>query len=421
MNGQPTYTRLTKTVAVFTLGCKANQYDTNRLLSDLAARGYTPCEFGEPASLYIINTCTVTAAGDRKSQKLIRRAKKQNPSALIAVCGCLAKLNKEIVQKTGADFIFDAREPESLNQWLGLTDRVLTRPLLSVRTRAYIKIQDGCDRFCSFCVVPYARGPVVSRPMDEIVEEARNYIAQGIRELVLTGIQTAAYGKDLTGGQNFPELIKKTAVLPGLDRLRLGSIEPYAADELFLEAIRHPVVCNHFHLSLQSGCDDTLRRMNRRYTTREYAVIAGQLHGARPCTALTTDIIVGFPGETDEEFDKSLDYIKNIGFARIHVFEYSPRSGTPAAGFPNQINAAVRKERGKTMRQAAAETQLRFLKSHIGKCEKVLFESIKDGLWEGHTTNYVTVRAKNGAENLISGVWLESIKKGVVYGTVNNN
>jgi threonylcarbamoyladenosine tRNA methylthiotransferase MtaB len=406
---------LPKTAAAYTLGCKTNQYDTNQLLHGLTARGFTITGFNEKADVYIINTCAVTHTGEKKSLQMIRRAKEKNADAKIAVCGCVATLNKGDIC---ADFIFDAREPEPFFAWLDMPVNELThvQPNIKGRTRAYIKIQDGCDRFCAYCIVPYARGPVKSRPLYNIINEAENHIANGVNELVLTGIQISAYGKDVTDGVTFPDVIKKIAVLPGLSRLRLGSIEPYAINDRFIEAIQIQTVCNHFHLSLQSGCDATLARMNRRYTTAEYAAFAQMLQAAKQDTALTTDIIVGFPGETDGEFEQTKRFAEEIGFAKTHVFEYSPREGTPAAAFPGQVPNAVKKARGKEMHKTAMTLQHKFLSEYIGETVEVLFEAKRNGLWEGHTANYIAVRAPKGEANRLMRVQLTHIDKGIAYG-----
>jgi threonylcarbamoyladenosine tRNA methylthiotransferase MtaB len=406
-----------KTAAAHTLGCKANQYDTGRVLAGLSERGYTLTGFNRPAGLYIVNTCTVTGESDRKALQLIRRIKRQNPGAAVAVCGCLAKLNEAAVREAGADFVFDAREPESLYQWLNAGNAAVKAAPLTGKTRMFIKIQDGCDRFCAYCIVPYARGPVVSLETAAVLDEARRALALGAQELVLTGIQTAAYGKDLTNQADFPGLIAQVAALPGLTRLRLGSIEPYAAGPAFRGAVSHPAVCNHFHLSLQSGCDDTLHRMNRRYTAAQYAEAARLLCSVKPDTALTTDVIVGFPGETGPDFAQSLDFVRAMGFARVHVFEYSPRKGTAAAGFPGAVDEAEIKKRGKAMREVADKMKGEFLTRYKERRMPVLFESRKDGYWQGHTANYIKVRAKEGAANAVAAVRLETVRNGIAYGT----
>ena len=411
-------------VAAYTLGCKVNQYDTEKLLEKCRSRGCRTVPFEHFAELYIINTCTVTHIADRKSRQMIRKAKKINPNARIAVCGCLAKLSPETVREAGADFVFDAREAESLFQNMGDSFSEPARAAAPARIRAYIKIQEGCDRFCAYCIVPYARGSVVSRPPADIIKEAEALTRRGVREIVLTGIHAASYGKDLIKG-SLPALMEIIAGTDGLRRLRLSSIEPCAADEAFLRVIeKYPVICGHFHLSLQSGCDATLRRMNRRYTTAEYRTAAEALRHVRPDAALTTDIMVGFPGETDADFEESMAFIEQSRFARLHVFEFSPRANTPAANFPAQIPAPVKSKRGEQTRALAARLERGFLAAFTGRTEEVLFETERGGYLYGKTGNYISVRVKKPADgggnagllNEIADVKLEAVTDGEMEG-----
>ena len=395
------------TVAAHTLGCKVNKCDTDALLASLENAGYTIKEFNKPADIYIVNTCTVTHAGDKKSLQMIRRTRRQNPASYIAVCGCMPRGQAESVGKiteAGADFIFDTRKPEDLlakleekNITASQTNNSNAPATAPKRTRAFIKIQDGCNRFCAYCIVPYVRGKITSRPLPEILTEAKTHLNQGIQEIVLTGIQVAAYGYDTGNNKNtLPALIKHLATL-GPKRLRLSSIDPWAVNEEFLETVSTtPTLCPHFHLSLQSGCDKTLANMNRRYTTKDYAKVAKNLMALRPDMALTTDIIVGFPGESDEDFAQSLEFAKEMGFAKIHVFEYSQRAGTPAASMPNQIPSQVKSTRGEEMRATAKDLEKRFLQSQIEKQLPVLFEAKTPNdpeTWQGHTENYCQVKA----------------------------
>ena len=415
------------------MGCKVNKYDTDALLAKLAEAGVLIQEFNQLADIYIINTCTVTNAGDKKSLQIIRRARRQNPAAFIAVCGCMPRGQASSTGKisdAGADFIFDTRKPEDLlakleevfpgrvgcqnehftNKQPGYSSDKITGLETDMhvsgaaqRTRAFIKIQDGCNRYCAYCIVPYVRGPVVSRPTEDILAEAAMHIRHGIKEIVLTGIQVAAYGYDTDSENiNLPRLINHLNDL-GPKRLRLSSLDPCAVDSAFLETVSNsPTLCDHFHLSLQSGADKTLASMNRRYTTADYATAASKLKNLRPEMALTTDIIVGFPGESDEDFSKSLRFANDMGFSRIHVFEYSPRDGTPAADMPGQIPARVKSARGEEMRALAKSLELKFLHSQIGKLTPVLFESkIKESInsnssdtWQGHTGNYCNVKVQ---------------------------
>jgi len=385
------------TIAAHTLGCKVNQCDTEALLARLTNIGCIIRDFNQPADIYIINTCTVTHASDKKSRQMIRRAKKQNPQAKIAVCGCMAQKDPATAQEIGVDFIFDARKPDAFIQEISNlipnSNDTSQEDKSPTRTRAFLKIQDGCDRFCSYCIVPYVRGKPTSRPMAEILAEAELMLTNGALEIVLTGIQVASYGND-TKDATLPKLIEKISSFAGLKRLRLSSIDPCAVTPEFLQAVANStVICDHFHLSLQSGSDTVLARMNRRYNTAGYANAAESLRKIFPNVAITTDIIVGFPGETDAEFNESLTFAQKIGFARIHVFEYSKREGTPAATLPNQVPDKIKTDRGKQMRQLAATLQTDFYKLQIGKTQPVLFETeTAPGEWQGHTTNYCPVQ-----------------------------
>ena len=393
------------TAAVHTLGCKVNQCDAEALIARLTEAGIAVRPFDQAADIYVINTCTVTHTGDKKSLQMVRRARRLNPSAFVAVCGCMPRSQADSMDKiklAGADFVFDTRKPEELLIKLEeiLADKAYSRAAIqandttSERTRAFIKIQDGCDRFCAYCIVPYVRGPITSRPPSDILSEAAEHIRRGAQEIVLTGIQVAAYGYD-TGGTTLPVLIKQLAS-QGPKRLRLSSIDPWAVDDEFLAVVAEsPTLCSHFHLSLQSGCDRTLARMNRRCTTAEYANAAEKLKAIRPNLALTTDIIVGFPGETDDDFKESLHFAKEMGFSQIHVFEYSPRAGTPAASFPDQVPSQVKTARGAEMRTLAQSLKQQFLCTQIGRVVPVLFEtaSREPSTWQGHTDNYCMVKA----------------------------
>ena len=399
-------------VAAHTLGCKVNQCDTDAVLGRLTDIGCTICHFNDAADIYIINTCTVTHASDKKSRQMIRRARKQNPDAMVAVCGCMTQNVEEDFENTlGIDFVFDARNPDAFVQKIfemGARAGDLSPTTHKTRTRAFVKIQDGCDRFCAYCIVPYVRGNPKSRPVVNILGEIKGLITSGVQEIVLTGIQVASYGED-SGDTNLVALMQQILSLNGLQRLRLSSIEPCAiTDEFLTVTALSPVLCDHFHLSLQSGSDSVLQRMNRRYTTTEYAKIAESLRKILPNVALTTDIIVGFPGETDEEFNESLAFVQKIGFARVHVFEYSKREGTVAAALPNQVPDSIKSERSKQMRGLAAALQLDFYNAQVGKTIPipVLFETQKAGKWQGHTSNYCPVQAKfdNNLSNTIQQV-----------------
>ncbi|MCL1884830.1 MAG: tRNA (N(6)-L-threonylcarbamoyladenosine(37)-C(2))-methylthiotransferase MtaB [Defluviitaleaceae bacterium] len=383
------------TIAVHTLGCKVNKCDAEALVNSLKGLGYNAFfGFDVAADVFVINTCTVTHVSDRKSRQMVRRAKKLNPDAFVAMCGCMIKDSID-----GVDFVFDAREPDMFFEKIREIPPKTATPLYPKdikNTRSFIKIQDGCDRFCSYCIVPYVRGRLKSRLSDEIFSEAESLIKSGAPEIVLTGIQVASYGYD-TEESDLPSIIKKIASIQGIKRLRLSSIDPWAISEKFLSAVKESqALCSHFHLSLQSGCDTTLEKMNRKYTTKDYAKAANELRKIRPDAALTTDIIVGFPGESDSDFEQSLDFAREMEFAKIHVFEFSPRKGTPAAEFSGQVPHKIKSERGKIMRELALNLQRKFLQKQVGKIQNVLFEKNKtQGIYQGNSENYCLVQVKN--------------------------
>jgi len=401
-------------VALHTLGCKVNQYDSDLLLTKLVSAGYEVRNFNQIADIYIVNTCTVTHTGDKKSFQMIRRARRLNPDAFVAVCGCMPHSNEEIGDKiiaAGADFVFDARKPDDLFEKIKLTftiDVPMTNMINNQRNRAFIKIHDGCNRYCSYCIVPYVRGPVTSRCHTDILTEIETHKQNGILEIVLTGIQVAAYGYD-TGSDivNLPKLINKIYENDNNLRIRISSIDPWAINNEFLSAVANtPTLCSHFHLSLQSGSNTILHNMNRRYTTTDYANVANNLRNLRPNMALTTDIIVGFPGETDEDFEKSIQFAKEMAFAQIHVFEYSPRTGTKAASMSGHISEKLKASRGQKMRDLAANLKSTFLHKQIGKSFPVLFETIN----QGHTTNYCIVHVKNATQpNIINDIYITGV------------
>lgn len=420
-------------IAIHTLGCKVNQCDADALMSALTERGYDAFntrEFDCGADVFIINTCTVTHIADKKSRQCLRRAKKYNPGAYIIMCGCLGKNSQfiRLVSLTGSndtDFIFDAREPEVLFTKLREIEAAKPRNTQYVprknktKTRSFIKIQDGCDRFCSYCIVPYVRGPVKSRPLTEIAAEAEALVAVGTLEIVLTGIQVAAYGQDMGSG-SLAKVITTVAGINGLNRLRLSSIDPWAVDDAFLKAVADaPALCPHFHLSLQSGCDATLEKMNRRYTAADYAAAARALREISPETALTTDIIVGFPGETDADFNESLSFTREMRFSQIHVFEFSPRRGTAAADFP-EVPPEVKRARGKIMRENAELLRRNYLQSQIGKTHEVLFESHNTGF----SRNYCKVTAAGKHKSIqkvkITAHTENQLKGEIIYGNPKN-
>jgi len=404
-----------KKVAIYTLGCKVNQYESDAMYMMFKNNNYDMVDFEEQADIYVINTCTVTGTGDKKSRQIIRRARRKNPEALVVVTGCLAQVwDKEGVELPEVNLIVGNQDRkniiEIIEQYEGETVKEISdimkqrdfweagEVLSRERTRAYVKIQDGCDRFCSYCIIPYARGPVRSRDLDSIKKEVINLVKNGFKEVVLTGIHIASYGKDIKN-ITLLDVLKELDEIEGLERIRLGSIEPNFITEQSVEVMKNmKKLCKHFHLSLQSGNNDTLKRMNRRYTIEEFEEKVNLLRQAFENPALTTDVIVGFPGESEEEFQKTYEFLDRIEFSRMHVFPYSKRVGTPAAIMENQIPENVKNERVKLLTDMSNRNEVAFAKEFVGKEIEVIFEhEVKDeeGVYEGYTDRYVKVIAKN--------------------------
>ena len=400
-------------IAICTLGCKVNQYESQAMEQELLRRGHTLTDFDGPADAYIINTCTVTAVSDKKCRNLIRRARKGAPEAVVAVCGCYAQTDPRAVAELGVDLVsgsagrmdfLDRLEGQLRGrgeQIVAVDDSMKRRAFERLpaggqegRTRAMLKVEDGCVNFCSYCIIPYARGPVRSLPLDEAARQAAALEEEGYREVVITGIEISSWGRDLPGKPELMELVEAVCrAAPGL-RVRLGSLEPRTITEEFCRrGAALPNLCPHFHLSLQSGCDATLARMNRKYDSGRYARSVELLRGAFPDTGITTDLIVGFPGETEGEFRQTLDFIRRCAFSGMHVFPYSRRPGTPAAAMAGQVPHAVQEERVHRAMDAAREMGRAWLERQVGKVFPVLFEEEKEGLWQGHAPNYALVHA----------------------------
>ncbi len=426
-----------KSVAFCTLGCKVNQYETEAMSEIFLKNGYEVLPFDSFCDVYVINTCTVTNMGDRKSRQMIRRAKHQNPDAIIAVVGCYSQIApKEVAKIEGVNIVLGTKDreklcdlvSESLNgkqiDKVGDILRYKTYDELKIneyaeKTRAFVKIEDGCNEFCTYCIIPFARGPVRSRDINNIVEEVKNLAENGFSEVVLTGIHLASYGKDLENIGLY-DVILKVSKIAGIKRIRLGSIEPRILTEDFIEKIsKIPSVCNHFHISLQSGCDETLERMRRKYTTDEYEKSVKLLRKYFDNPAIATDIMVGFPGETDEEFEKSINFMKRISFADAHVFSYSNRKGTKADLMPNQIDAKEKEIRHKKMEETVNLCRQNYLTQLFNKEVEVLFEQeVEKGVFEGTTSNYVKVKLMSDEDvsKLYKTVKITKIDNGFVWG-----
>ncbi len=408
-----------KTFSFTALGCKVNQYEIRSIAAQLQAYGLQPIAFGEKADLCIINTCCVTGESEAKSRKIISRARRISPDAVIVITGCYAQMAQELPNYV--DLLVPNTEKDRCverivaylaqrNIHLKKEEDIHYQPLLHDRTRATVKVQDGCDSFCSYCIIPYARGMLQSKPIDVAEAEIRQLVACGFKEVVLTGIHLTKYGVDFGGKPELTDLIERINAIEGLERIRLGSLEPgYLTEQTILKLAQAKKLCGHFHLSLQSGCEATLARMNRKYAPAQYAAEIALLRRYFPDCAITTDVMTGFSGETDEEFAQSLVFVKGCAFAKVHVFPYSVRPGTAAADM-EQVPEHVRRERCRVMIDAAEEGRVQFLERAIGQVYPVLLER-KQGEWiHGLTENYIPViiPASQGQSNEIVSIRITS-------------
>lgn len=414
-----------KKVAFISLGCKVNQYETNAMAQEFIKCGYKVVNYEEIADVYIVNTCTVTNIADRKSRQMLRRVKEINPQSILVACGCYVQVGKEDLEKIEEiDLILGNNEKKcivqmveefenSKNKSIAISDVMQQKEYIEFgtttyteKTRAVIKVQDGCDRFCTYCIIPYARGRVRSRKLENVLQEVKQIVDNGIKEVVITGIHIASYGKDFKEDIGLIDLLEELNKIEGLERIRLGSIEPKIITEDFVQRLsKLDKICDHFHLSLQSGCDETLQRMNRRYSTEEFEYGTQLLRNKFPNAALTTDIIVGFPGENDEEFNKTFKFLSRIAFYKMHIFKYSQRKGTKAAVMPNQIDGNIKELRSKKLIELSDKNEKMYNEQYIGKIVEVLFEEKDGDFFKGHTKNYITVLTKGeGLENCIKEV-----------------
>ena len=414
-----------KNIQFITLGCKVNQYETNAMAQKFIEKNYNVIEENNKEKnpdICIINTCTVTNMSDRKSRQMLRRVKEKNPETVVVAVGCYAQVaKKELEEIPEIDLVLGNNEKVDIVKYVEeyvdenikneeIDDVMQSKEFsdfgsitYSEKTRAVIKIQDGCDRFCSYCIIPYARGRVRSRKPESIISEVKKISENGIKEVVITGIHIASYGKDFSFSKDSKlenyrliNLLEGINKVDGIERIRLGSIEPLLITEEFVERlIKLNKICHHFHLSLQSGCDETLKRMNSRYTTEQFKEIVKILRNAYDDVNLTTDIIVGFPGETEEEFNKTYEFLKEIKFYKMHIFKYSPRKGTKAAVMPNQIPGNIKEERSKKLIELSDKNEFEYNSKYLGKEVEVLFEEEKTGEYKGHTQNYIMVYCKS--------------------------
>ena len=424
-------------VAIYTLGCKVNQYETQAMERELLGRGHEVVDFSADADAYVVNTCSVTAVSDQKSRQAVHRVQRSHPEAVVAVCGCYAQTHLEDVRKLGVDliagtgdrkqFVERLEQAAAEKQPLEFVDQALQRRRFEVlpaggmasRTRAMLKVEDGCVNFCSYCIIPYARGPVRSEPLEEAVAQVRQLAAEGYREIVLTGIEISSWGQDLKNGQGLTDLLEAVCAAAPALRIRLGSLEPRTVTEDFCRRCGAlPNLCPQFHLSLQSGCDETLRRMNRKYDTARYLQSVELLNRSFHRPAITTDLITGFPGETEEEFETTLSFIRRCGFAQMHIFPYSVRPGTPAAKM-EQVPKSVKEERARRAAAEAGALHRQYLEGCLGAVYPVLFEQPRGGLFSGHAPNYMEVLAEGtNLHNVLRNVRITGILEDCLTGRI---
>lgn len=403
-------------------GCKTNQYESNAIIQKFIENGYKLVDFDEKSDVYIVNTCTVTNISDRKSRQILRRAKQKNKDSILIVIGCYVQVAGEKLEEIEEiDILLGNNEKKDILKYLEnykkerqeeITDVMSQKEYVEFgsttfteKTRAVIKIQDGCDRFCSYCIIPYARGRVRSRKVEEIQEEITEIAKLGIKEVVLTGIHIASYGKDFKENIGLIDLLEKINQIDGIERIRLGSLEPKLIDEEFAERLsKLNKICPHFHLSLQSGCTEVLKRMNRRYSTEEFKTSVNLLRKKFKDVMLTADVIVGFPGETEEEFNETFEFLKEIKFYKIHVFKYSKRENTKAADMPSQVLPEIKEERSKKVLELSNKIQNEYNREQIGRIVRVLVEEKNEKYYKGHTANYMCVMIETERENIENNI-----------------
>jgi len=428
-------------VAFYTLGCKVNQAETEAMMELFREKHYQTVDFDEIADIYVINTCAVTNESERKSRQIIRRAIRKNPQAVIAVVGCYSQLAAdEIMKIPGVDVVIGTKDRKKIVE---LVEKALYNEekivdvgnIMEVKsfeeiafrgyrqkTRAFLKIQEGCNLFCSYCIIPYARGPLRSRKLESIIKEAQELTKDGFKEVVLTGIHLGLYGEDFKRNPNLLDVIKEISKIPGIERIRLSSIEVFEIDENFIDTVsKLENFCRHFHIPLQSGSNEILRKMNRRYTAEEFLekveLIREKIHDV----SITTDVITGFPGETDENFIETEDFIKKVGFSKLHVFKFSPKKGTPAYEMKGQIPERIKEERSHRLISLSHQLERSFREKFKGKILKVLFEEkIGVDLYEGLTDNYIRVAvfSKEELHNKIHDVILKHNEEEYILGEI---
>lgn len=430
-----------KTVSFLTLGCKVNQYDSDAMRTIFLQQGYKAVKEEEEADVYVINTCSVTSIGDRKSRQMVRKIRRKHPQAVIAVAGCYAQIAPEIFEAMGdIDVIVGAQNRSKIVEYVEQAQKKektinAVKDIMSVtefenlyvdaegetKTRAFIKVQEGCDNYCTFCIIPFARGKLKSRKQKDAVEEIQRLVVKGYREIVLTGIHLGNYGRDLHDGTSLATLVEELLRIPNLLRIRMGSIESVELSDDLINLIKdEPRVCRHLHLPIQSGSDAVLRRMNRHYRLPEYKKLISELREKIPGLALTTDLIVGFPGETEENFMETLETLRELRFSAIHVFPYSQRTGTPAAVFPNQVPGDIKKDRVHRVQELEKEISKEYRKTFLQKTVHVLIEEEKNGYFEGLSDEYirVSITDKNVEKGRLYSVYVENLTEDGLIGRV---
>lgn len=438
-----------KTVAACTLGCKTNQYETDGMMEILKKMGASVVDFEDAADVYLINTCSVTNMADKKSRQMIHRARKNNPEALVIACGCYVQAEKEkLSQDKDIDIIISNNRKKDIGHVIAeyfnsgetacftdisreneFEELDVNKPVY--HTRAYVKIQDGCNQFCTYCIIPYVRGRIRSRSMDSVIDEISRLAEAGVKEVVLTGIHISSYGRDMDGDTGLADLVENISKIEGIERIRLGSLEPGIITEEFARRIKAvDKLCPHFHLSLQSGCDSVLKRMNRKYTCSEYMEKCELLRKVYKNPAITTDVIVGFPGETEEEFECTRKYLEDINLYEMHIFKYSQRKGTPAATMPNQVDPSVKNSRIDVLLAISEHNKHAYQDLFVGTTVKVLVEELveKNGeeYMRGHTERYMDVHISTEGitdpqsfKNRIVEVMYEKTTAGEYVGKIN--
>lgn len=419
-------------VAFSTLGCRVNTYESEAMAEKFVREGYEIVDFNEKADVYVINTCSVTNMGDKKSRQIIGKARRLNEEAVIAAVGCYSQIAPDEVSNIeGVDVVLGTRNKGDIVYYVNKAKDEQKQQIqvgevlknkefedLSIeeyqdKTRAFLKIQDGCNRFCAYCLIPYTRGAVCSKDFSKVIEEVKSLASHGFKEIILSGIHTASYGVDLEEKVSVVDILEAIEKIDGIERVRIGSIDPtFFTEDVVKRIVSLKKLCPQFHLSLQSGCDETLKRMNRRYTSKEYEDIVNLLRDKIKDVSITTDVIVGFPGETDEEFNKTYEFLKRVKLTKTHIFKYSQRTGTKAYSMENQVDGTIKEKRSKLLIELNKINEENFTKSYIGKTLDVLFEekySKEEGYYVGYTRNYIRVIAKANCD--ISGKILNATIK----------